>query len=269
MKNQIFAAGVVIAALLGGQAQAQSILTSPDQQGLKLFLKDSFKKVNTQRWQGQNHTFGCNETNFNPANVQSIDGRSGMALKIDATPFGERQMSGAEIKFNEGSTGPKDEKTLHYGRFSAKIKTQKAPGTVASFFLYRWAPWQEIDFEFIGNDTRKVQINVFYSDDKVKVENPYGEPVQIQLPFDTSEDFHEYTIEWKEGVIIWYVDGNEIHRRESLDRTPNVPMTLRMNHWVACENASDWAGRFDRQSIENGKSISAEYKGIQIWQEKK
>ena len=239
------------------------------QQALDLVVSDNFKKVNTSRWAPQNHTFGCNETHFNPMNVQPLNGSNGLELKITGNAYGERQMSGAEIKYNEGSTGEKDEKMFHYGRFSAWIKTAKAPGTVSSFFLYRWSPWQEIDIEFVGNNTRKVQFNVFYSDDKITNINPYGEPVQVDVPFDTSEDFHEYTIEWAENEIRWLIDGKEYHRRYSQDRTPNVPLTLRMNHWVTCQSAADWSGHFDPSVLKDGKEVSAQYKGIQIWQSDK
>jgi beta-glucanase (GH16 family) len=239
--------------------------TMPEPQK-QLIFKDNFKTINGQRWESQTHTFGCNETQFNPANVYKSGPEKALVLSIDQTAFKERPMSGAELKYVQRRLNQKIERdSFKYGEFSVTMKVAKSPGVVSSFFLYRHNPWQEIDIEFVGNDTRQIQFNVFYSDEHVALPNPYGEPVRKTLPFDASEGFHKYTIKWTAHEIIWYVDGVEFHRRTSEDRTPNVDLSLRLNTWVTCEAAADWSGHFDKSSIAKGKKIRSLYKNISVF----
>ena len=80
----------------------------------------------------------------------------------------------------------------------------------------------EIDIEFLGKDTTKVQFN-YYTDGKGNHEKMYD------LGFDASEDFHTYGFEWSEGSIKWYVDGKEVH--SAAENIPKTPGRLMMNVW--------------------------------------
>ena len=49
-----------------------------------------------------------------------------------------------------------------YGYYSVCMKAAKCPGLVSSFFTYTNSPvWDEIDIEFLGKDTTKVQFNYY------------------------------------------------------------------------------------------------------------
>jgi beta-glucanase (GH16 family) len=82
-----------------------------------------------------------------------------------------------------------------YGRFVANVRPAGAPGLITGVFLHRNSPRQEIDIEFLGKDTRKMVVNVFYNPglDGARMEYGYRGPAH-RLGFDASADFHEYSI---------------------------------------------------------------------------
>ena len=64
----------------------------------------------------------------------------------------------------------------------------------------------------------------------------------IELGFDASEDFHDYSIVWTETSIKWVVDGQILHERASWDPTPipNLEMRFFVNCWPS--NSTELAG---------------------------
>ena len=136
-----------------------------------------------------------------------------------------------------------------YGYYSVKMKAAKCPGVISSFFTYTGWPWDEIDIEFLGDDTTRVQFNYYTSG--------VGHHEYIYyLGFDASEDFHEYGFDWQKDSITWYVDGVAVYRA-----TKNIPSTagqIMMNLWNVADSNAGWAGKFDDSYL----PVSAEYKWI-------
>ena len=120
------------------------------------------------------------------------------------------------------------------------MKPAKGSGVISSFFLYTNRPWDEIDIEFLGNDTTKVQFN-YYTNGKGGHEYVYD------LGFDASEDFHEYAFEWREDAIIWYVDGKAVYA--ATEDIPSTPGHIMVNLWNLSEDKTDWAGKFDPSKL--------------------
>ncbi len=101
-----------------------------------------------------------------------------------------------------------------YGRFVGEVRPVSTPGVITGMFLHRNSPRQEIDIEFIGKDTCKMLVNVFYNPgiEGSRMEYGYrGTPTLVDLGFDASEDFHEYEIDWSETSIRWRVDGRLVY----------------------------------------------------------
>lgn len=127
-----------------------------------------------------------------------------------------------------------------YGFFSVRMKAAKGDGIISSFFTYTGRPWDEIDIEFLGNDTTIVQFN-YYTRGVGNHEYLYD------LGFDASEDFHEYAFDWQPDSITWYVDGRAVYRA-----TKDIPTTagqLMVNIWNVADSNADWAGRFDPSNL--------------------
>ena len=136
-----------------------------------------------------------------------------------------------------------------FGYYSVSMKPAKCMGTVSSFFTYTSDPrWDEIDIEFLGKDTTKVQFN-YYTDGVGEHEYLYD------LGFDAAEDFHEYGFYWQSDEIIWYVDGKAVYKA-----TVDIPQNagkIMTNVWNGI-GVDDWLGPFDGSKL----PVTAQYKWI-------
>lgn len=136
-----------------------------------------------------------------------------------------------------------------FGYYSVSMKPAKCAGTVSSFFTYTNSPrWDEIDIEFLGKDTTKVQFN-YYTDSVGGHEKLYD------LGFDASEDFHEYGFYWQTDSIIWYVDGKAVYKA-----TTNIPQyagKIMTNVWNGI-GVDEWLDAFDDTKL----PVTARYKWI-------
>ena len=136
-----------------------------------------------------------------------------------------------------------------YGFYSVSMKAAACPGVISSFFTYTNWPWDEIDIEFLGDDTTRVQFN-YYSSGRGGHEYIYD------LGFDAAEDFHEYAFDWQADSITWYVDGVAVYR--ATEDIPNSPGFIMMNLWNVSNTHASWAGKFDPSRL----PVVAEYQWI-------
>ncbi len=169
-----------------------------------------------------------------------------MSLKIDddagAVPY-----SGGEFRSND---------FYGYGYYEVKMKPISNDGVVSSFFTYTGPsdnnPWDEIDIEFLGKDTTKVQFN-YYTDGVGNHEYLYS------LGFDASEDFHTYGFDWQAGSITWYVDGEAVYTAE--ENIPVTPSKIMANVWPGT-GVDSWLNAFDGTT-----PLTAEYQYIDFREE--
>lgn len=170
-----------------------------------------------------------------------------MFLKIDQD--GEN----AAPKWSGGEY--RTQQRFHYGMYEVRMKPIKNTGVVSSFFTYTGPsdndPWDEIDIEFLGKDTTKVQFNYFT--------NGVGEHEYVyDLGFDAAEEFHEYAFEWRKDSITWYIDGTPVHK--ATDNIPQTPGKVMMNAWPGI-GVDSWLNAFD------GKvPLKAEYDWMRVSQ---
>lgn len=142
-----------------------------------------------------------------------------------------------------------------YGLFEVRMKPIKNDGVVSSFFTYTGPsdnnPWDEIDIEFLGKDTTKVQLNYFT--------NGVGNHEYMHdLGFDAAEEFHTYAFEWLPDSITWYVDGEPIYT--ATEKIPSTPAKVMMNVWPGI-GVDDWLKPFD-----GTVPLTAEYDYIRVTQ---
>lgn len=181
---------------------------------------------------GNGQPFNCS---FARDHAVVADGK----LTLSLTNEGGKYV-GAEYRSNE---------KFSYGFYSVSMKAAKCPGVISSFFTYTGFPWDEIDIEFLGDDTTKVQFN-YYTMGIGHHEYVYN------LGFDASEDFHEYAFDWQEDSITWYVDGRAVYR--AVVMIPSNPGQIMMNLWNVADSNADWAGKFDDSYL----PVRAEYEWI-------
>ena len=207
----------------------------------KALRTDAFKTIDSTYWDRMDTTFFCNQAVFSPNNIVQMP-EGGVKLNIERQAAQDRAFTAADL-----TTKDTPEAKFKFGRFETVFKPTKEPGVISSFFLYRFDPWQEIDAEFLGNDTTKILLNVFYNpgqDGDLYNYGLRGTPVVIDLGFDASLEFHRYAIEWESEEIRWFVDDKLIHvRRAGLPTPiPQLPMRFHVNTWPIC--SEELAGKF-------------------------
>lgn len=130
--------------------------------------------------------------------------------------------------------------TYRYGRFETRMKSAPNAGIVSSMFTYHELgpdgiqEWNEIDVEFLGRYTDRVQFNTI-TDGQVGHEYWHG------LSYDPATEFHEYAFEWTPNDVAWFVDGVEVYRQTgghitNLVRTQKIMMNIWPPAYV------DWVG---------------------------
>lgn len=190
-------------------------------------------------------------TNGSPFNVQwsanNVAYENGVAkLTITDNP------NGSEETFTEYYGGEmRTYQYFGYGDYEVSMKPSNKPGTASTFFTCTGSydtnphtgqpnPWDEIDIEFLGEDTTKVQFNYY-------VNGVGGHEYMYDLGFDASEDFHTYGFRWTEDYITWFVDGEPVYRVNATESSP-MPSTagrVLMNYWCGSSAAENWMGKFE------------------------
>lgn len=198
--------------------------------------------LDDKTWKLRDDTFPSNLALFTPANFShSPDESATLTLRAEETSV--RQFTSAAIASHE--------KYL-YGSFSADLQPSNVSGVITGLFLHRNGPRQEIDIEFLGKDTTKMLVNVYYNPgpDGTKLEYGYrGTPTLIDLGFDAATSFHNYEIEWWPNGIRWKVDGHIVHERSLWNPTPipDRPMEFNLNLWHS--RSKEFAGNLDKSRI--------------------
>lgn len=143
-----------------------------------------------------------------------------------------------------------------YGDYQVRMKPAKKDGTASTFFVCTGEydlnpitneknPWDEIDIEFLGQDTTKVQFNYFV--------NGVGEhEYMYDLGFDASEEFHNYGFRWAEDYITWFVDDKPVYRVEASEGKPMPAASGRIltNYWCGTDEAKGWMGSYSNPGDE-------------------
>lgn len=196
-----------------------------------------------------------------PGNLAAF-GREGLEYGAYGVRISCTKVNAGSRAYRSGSLG--STAFFGHGRFEAEIRAASGSGLVTGFFLHRDSPRQEIDIEFLGNRPNRMLVNVFFNpgDEGATFAFGYrGSPLDIDLGFDATKDFHHYAIEWQPGFIAWLVDGRVVHRRASWDPTPipHLPMRLHANLWIS--RSEDLAGCIDEEIL----PASAALRNVAVW----
>lgn len=185
----------------------------------------SGRELDDATWKLRDDTFPSNMALFTPANVSQPEGHALLTL---------RQAQTSVRGFTSGAIATKA--SYRYGTFKAVLRPPGVRGLVTGMFLHRNGPRQEIDIEFLGKDTSKMLVNVFYNPgpEGTKLEYGYrGTPTLVDLGFNAANDFHTFEIDWQPNAIRWLVDGEVVYERVTWDPTPipDQPLQFNVNLW--------------------------------------
>ncbi|WP_208591911.1 beta-glucanase [Gracilibacillus suaedae] len=137
-----------------------------------------------------------------------------------------------------------------YGLYEVSMKPANVSGVISSFFTYTGpsydAPWDEIDIEFLGNDTTKVQFNYYTN-------GVGGNEILHDLGFNAAHSFNTYAFDWQENYISWYVNGQLV--ATATENIPRNPSKIMMNVWNTY-GINEWAGPY------YGENANASYQWV-------
>jgi endo-1,3-1,4-beta-glycanase ExoK len=223
-------------------------------QSFELAWQDQFDTVDTSRWSLMTHSWDGNLAQFSTTNAEVADG----ILKLNLTPAPEgaaKPYSGVEYRSKD---------TLEFGKVEARIRFAKGSAVVSSLVLIYtpWPPddWNELDIEFLGKNTDRVQFNHMINippADPIAGHKQY--PKLVNLSFDPAASFHDYAIEWVPGRARFSVDGQVLHETTEEMQRMVLPQNILLTIWAS--GSAGWAGPVD----ETTSPTSAEYDWIKVY----
>lgn len=200
-------------------------------------FSDEFTSYDTSRWSKADgwSNGGMFNAGWRADHVWFNGGVMGLNLDTATCPSGcpGKPYASGEYRTND---------LFSYGRYSARLKASAGSGTVTSFFTYTGPsdgqPWDEIDVEILGKNTWQMQTNYFTN-------GVGGHETLIDLGFDASAGYHDYTFEWwPGGSINWFVDGRLVHQEtSSRGPLPTHPQRIITNFWPGT-GVDSWLGPF-------------------------
>lgn len=233
-----------------GTVSADESEDTPEERPMGSSFYEAFDGHDQERWSmaGVWTNGDMFNTTWYPEQVTFEDGY--MLLTLDH----DEEASETGIPYKSGELRTND--FYHYGLYEVSMKPVKSEGTVSSFFTYtgEWDwdndPWDEIDIEFLGKDTTRIQFNYF-------TDGVGGNEYYHDLGFDASESFNTYAFDWREDAITWYVNGEAVHT--ATENIPQTPQKIMMNLWPGV-GVDDWTGAFDDEDI----PLVAEYDWVRF-----
>ncbi|EKG16816.1 Glycoside hydrolase family 16 [Macrophomina phaseolina MS6] len=136
---------------------------------------------------------------------------------------------------------------IFFGRVEVVMKSSKGQGIVSSIVLQS-EDLDEIDIEWIGGNNTHWQSNYFGKGNTTTYDRAIWHPID-----DPQNRFHNYTIEWTQEKLEWWVDDELIRTLKYEDANggdnfPQTPMNLRLGNWPGGDpdannqGTVEWAG---------------------------
>ncbi|KAJ1516405.1 hypothetical protein HMI54_009621 [Coelomomyces lativittatus] len=142
---------------------------------------------------------------------------------------------------------------VHYGNFTARVKTSNQPGLVNAWIFKTSADvdtvGDEIDYEWTFAEDSKIAQTNYYVNGVID----YTKGVPAMMTGNSFDDFHTYTIVYEPNRLVWLVDDKVVRtvKKDTCIKNatntcefPNQPGRLFFSVWDTCgspEGTMKWA----------------------------
>ncbi|WP_437728326.1 family 16 glycosylhydrolase [Sorangium sp. So ce861] len=219
----------------------------------ELAWEDQFDTVDLTRWQLMTHSWDGNLAQFTGENAAVSDGI--LHLSLTAANDTSKPFRGVEMRSRE---------TLTYGKIEASARFAQGSAVVSSLVLIYtpWPPddWNELDIEFLGKNTDRVQFNHMVNIPPADPATGHLQfPELVTLDFNPAAGFHDYAIEWVPGEARFYVDGALMHTATEEMARMVLPQNILLTIWAS--GSPGWAGPVDSSTA----PTRAEYDWLRVY----
>ena len=134
-------------------------------------------------------------------------------------------------------------KRYGYGTYEARIKSAKGTGLNSAFFTYIGPtdkkPHDEIDFEVLGKDSGKAQVNQYIS-------GKGGNEKLIDVAGGADAQFNDYAFVWEADRLRYYLNGQLVQEITDPAKIPVNAQKIFFSLW-GTDTLRDWMGKFAYQ----------------------
>lgn len=264
-------------------AAANACIAEPLATGYCMVWNDEFStnEVDLTKWSYEKNCYGGGNAEAqcyveDPDNVW-VDGdilhlkairenATGPATHDDADNYDPNDTSGSGT-YTSGRLRSALKGDWKYGRFEVRAKLPYGQGTWPAIWMLPtdwvfggWASSGEIDIMEavnlkVGGENR-IHGTLHFGDNWPN--NTYsGTEYVLPGEGDPADDFHEYAVEWEEGEIRWYVDGDHFATQTSAGwysaaalAEPDAPFNQRFHLLLNLAVGGNWAGQVNDTGID-------------------
>lgn len=193
---------------------------------------EAFANLNKKRWYVSDgwSNGGHQNCTWSAGQVNLSDGK--LVLSFAPQKTKDRNYVCGEIQTNA---------RFGYGTYEARIKAAAGSGFNTSFFSYigpaQKQPWDEIDFEFLGKDPSKVQLNSY-------VNGKGGHEKLVEVPGGANSGYNDFAFVWEKDRLRYYVNGHLVHTVTDPAALPTHPQKIYLSLW-ASDKMKSWLGAFE------------------------
>lgn len=220
--------------------------------------------LDLNKWEHEVNAWGGgnNELQFYTDRETNVRLENGMlVIQAHAERFTGVDQRDGETRTRDYTSGrirTKNKGDWRYGRFEARIKMPIGQGIWPAFWMMPtdsvyggWAASGEIDImEYLGHEPERVHGTLHYGGQWPRNSHS-GEPFELDEG-SFAEEFHTFAIEWEEGEIRWYVDGEHVQTQtqwHSENGEYPAPFDKRFHLILNLAVGGNWPGAPDESTV--------------------
>jgi endo-1,3-1,4-beta-glycanase ExoK len=193
---------------------------------------DDFDRLDMKRWYISDGWNNGKHQNCTWSRKQVSQANGKLTLEFAKRTLKDRDHVCAEIQTKT---------RFGYGTYEIRMKAAAGSGLNTGFFTYIGSadkqPHDEIDFEVLGKNPSKVQLNQFVDGKNV------GAQKLVPVDGGADQDFHDYAFVWEKDRIRWYVDGKQMGEATDPAKIPTHPSKIFISLWGS-DTLTSWMGPF-------------------------